>query len=105
MKLKGDDIQVPKVDGLIHEPARLRLLAFLCVLDRADFAFLLRQSGMTRGNMSAQMTRLSDAGLVAVEKAFVDNRPRTTYSLTKKGREALTEYKRTMAALLDSFPD
>ncbi|HJN49078.1 MAG: transcriptional regulator [Pseudomonadales bacterium] len=105
MTSSEDVLHIPMVDGLIHEPARLRLLAFLCVLDRADFVFLLRHSGMSRGNMSVQMTRLSDADLVAVEKTFVDNRPRTTYSITKKGRQALTEYKHTMTAILDSFPD
>lgn len=56
------------------------------VLKRADFVYLLRQSGLSRGNLSLQMTNLNDAGLVEIEKSFVHNRPRTVYSLTTKGR-------------------
>ncbi len=95
---------IPQIDAFIHEPARLRLLAFLSVLKRADFAYLLRESGLSRGNLSVQMTKLSEAGIVEVEKNFVDNRPRTTYSLTAGGRRALREYKRTLVELLSNFP-
>jgi DNA-binding MarR family transcriptional regulator len=94
---------VPEIDGFIHEPARLRLLVFLSVLERADFAYLLRESGLSRGNLSVQMTKLSEAGFVNVEKSFVDNRPRTTYSLTAGGRRTLRAYKRTLVELLSNF--
>lgn len=95
---------VPEIDGFIHEPARLRLLAFLSVLDRADFVYLLRESGISKGNLSVQMTKLSEAGFVEVEKRFVDNRPRTTYSLTASGRESLRGYKRTLSEILAVLP-
>jgi len=95
---------VPDIDTFIHEPARLRLLAFLSVLDRADFVYLLRESGLSRGNLSVQMTRLSEAGFVDVEKRFVDNRPRTTYALTAAGRRSLRAYKRTLTELLTALP-
>lgn len=95
---------VPEIDGFIHEPARLRLLTYLSVLDTADFAYLLRESGLSRGNLSVQMTKLSEAGLVAVEKGFVDNRPRTKYSLTAKGRRSLRAYKRTLQEILAALP-
>ncbi len=75
------------------------------VLDWADFTWLLRNSGLSRGNLSVQMTRLSEAGYVQIDKRFVENRPRTTYSLTPEGRLALGEYKRTMSELLDAIPE
>ena len=96
---------VPEIDAFLHEPARLRLLAFLSVLKRADFVYLLRQSGLSRGNLSVQMGKLSDAGLVRIEKSFVDNKPRTAYALTADGKRALRAYKREMAALLSALPD
>ena len=92
-------------DRLLHEPARLNLLAQLSVVRRADFTWLLHQTGMTRGNLSVQMTRLSEAGLVAVEKQFCDNRPRTLYQMTSKGRKALRRYKKDMQAFLALLPD
>ncbi len=100
-----DDLDVPEVDATIHELARLRLLTILSVLNRADFTFLLRQTGMSRGNLSVQMTRLADAGYVKVDKSFVDKRPRTVYSLLAKGRKALVEYRRTMEKVLSKLPD
>ena len=93
------------MDGFLHEPVRLRLMAFLSVLKRADFVYLLRHSGLTRGNLSVQMTKLSDAGLVDIEKSFVNNRPRTVYALTRKGRSALAAYKAEMTALLETLPN
>ena len=96
---------VPTIDGFVHEPARLRLLVFLSVLKRADFVYLLRQSGLSRGNLSAQMSKLSDAGLVLIEKTLVDNKPRTFYQLTAEGRSSLRAYKRDMTLLMEALPD
>jgi len=96
---------LPEIDEFLHELARLKLLALLSVLKRADFVYLLRQSGFTRGNLSVQMTKLADAGLVDIDKSFVANRPRTVYSLTRKGRAALAAYKAGMTTLLKALPD
>lgn len=96
---------VPSVDAFLHEIGRLRLLAFLSVLERADFVYLLRQSGLSRGNLSVQMSKLSEAGFVDIEKGFAGNRPRTVYSLTKRGRTALRAYKADMTTLLEALPD
>lgn len=95
----------PEIDVLLHEPARLRLLTLLSMIRRADFTFLLNQSGMTRGNLSVQMSRLSDANLVNVEKSFQGNRPRTVYELNEHGRAALRRYKASMLEILGVLAD
>ena len=105
MAATGRVPEVPEVDAFLHELVRLRLLAFLSVLKRADFVYLLRHSGLSRGNLSVQMTKLADAGLVDIDKSFVDNRPRTVYTLTRKGRAALAAYKTEMTTLLEALPD
>jgi len=104
MPASGAEPVVPNVDAFLHELARLKLLAFLSVLKKADFVYLLRASGFTRGNLSVQMTKLAEAGLVDIEKSFVDNRPRTVYSLTPRGRAALRAYKADMTTLLEALP-
>lgn len=96
---------LPEIDELLHEPARLRLLAFLAVVRKADFTYLLNLSGMTRGNLSVQMSKLGKAGMVTIEKSFHGNRPRTMYQLTTKGTSALRKYKKSMTALLAALPD
>jgi DNA-binding transcriptional ArsR family regulator len=95
---------VPEIDAFVHEPARLRLLAFLAMFERADFVFLVRHSGLSRGNLSVQMTKLAEAGYVEIEKRFVGNRPQTVYRLTDEGRAALRAYRRDMETLLEALP-
>ena len=95
----------PEIDILLTEPARLRLLTLLSMIRRAVFTFLLYQSGMTRGNLSVQMSRLSDANIVNVEKSFQGNRPRTVYELNEHGRAALRRYKAGMKEILGVLPD
>ncbi len=88
----------------IHEPARLTLLVSLAVVKRADFVFLSNTTTLSRGNLSVQMTRLQERGLVLIEKAIVGNRPRTTYEITRAGRDVLRRYRRAMLEMLDDLP-
>jgi len=96
---------VPEIDVLLHEPARLRVLVLLAVIDRADFMYLLRQTGLSRGNLSVQMSKLEAAGLVELERQLDGGRPRTTYFLSGQGLDALRDYKRTLMRLLAPIPD
>lgn len=91
------------IDRIVHEPARLLIMAHLSVLESADFLFLLRQTGLTRGNLSTHARRLEDAGYVEVEKSFVDRLPLTVYRLTESGREAIQKYRRDMTAVFGSI--
>ena len=93
------------IDRLLHEPARLRTLVQLAAVSKADFTWLLNQTGLTRGNLSVQMSKLAEAGIVEVEKRFHNNRPQTLYRLTQKGRKALKDYKQGMLNLLGKLPD
>lgn len=88
------------LDRIIHEPSRLRLMTLLLVVDEADFVYISDQTGLTAGNISSHMSKLEDAGYVEIDKTFVDRRPRTVYRLTERGRDAVTEYRDTLEALL-----
>ena len=96
---------VPEIDTLLHEPARLRILAVLAMIERADFMYLLRATGLSRGNLSVQMRKLETAGIVCLERHIEGTRPRTTYFLSPKGLDMLRAYRRTIEALLTAFPD
>ena len=101
----GPTPALPPIDDLLHEPARLRLLAFLAVVKRTDFTYLLKLTGMSKGNLSVQMSKLADADLVQIEKSFKGKRSRTMYQLTAAGRKALAAYKRNMHVILEALPD
>jgi hypothetical protein len=46
------------LDRLIHEPDRLAILTMLSSVNAADFVFLQRTTGLTRGNLSSHLTKL-----------------------------------------------
>lgn len=94
-----------EINRMIHEPARLLILAYLYVVESADFLFLERQTGLTAGNLSSHLSKLEDAGYVAVKKEFVDKIPRTLLSLTGKGRKAFRVYRQNIKRVLDKLPE
>jgi len=92
-----------EIDRVIHEPARLLLVAILSVVESADFLFLMNQSQLTRGNLSSHLSKLEAAGYVEIKKEFVEKIPRTLLSLTEDGRKAFVEYRQKMQQVLNSF--
>ena len=77
------------LDRLIHEPGRLAILTVLTSVADADFVFLQRTTGLTKGNLSSHLTKLEDAGLVEIEKRFVHKKPNTNVTLTKEGAKRI----------------
>ena len=81
-----------EMDRVIHEPVRLRIMAILSGVDRADFKFMLSTLGLSKGNLASHVDKLERAGYVAVEKSFNGKLPHTEYRLTDAGRTALADY-------------
>ena len=88
--------QVIGTDKIIHEPARIVLLAILFAADQVDFTFLLNETGLSQGNLSSHLSKLEKAGYVLIEKTFYKKRPRTLISMNEKGKSAFEEYLKTM---------
>jgi DNA-binding MarR family transcriptional regulator len=80
------------LDRLIHEPGRLAILTVLSSVTDADFVFLLRATGLTKGNLSSHLSKLEDAGLVVIEKRFVRKKPNTNVALTAEGRRRIAAH-------------
>jgi DNA-binding MarR family transcriptional regulator len=100
--LQGLD-RLAELDRLLHEPARLLIMAHLYVLGAADFLFLLRRTGLTKGNLSSHVRKLEEAGLLEVEKKFVDRYPVTAFHLTARGKSAFEEYRQTILQVLGNL--
>ncbi|MDD5466656.1 MAG: transcriptional regulator [Anaerolineales bacterium] len=83
---------ITQLDKLIHQPARLAIMAVLFNCEAADFTFLLNTTGLTKGNVSSNLARLAEAGYVEIEKHFLGKIPNTLCRLTPAGRQAFTEY-------------
>ena len=80
------------LDRLIHEPGRLAIMTILSSVKAADFVFLQRTTGLTKGNLSRHLTKLEEAGLVRIEKRFVLKKPNTNVELTPDGRVRLANH-------------
>ena len=103
----GGEILQPltDIDRLIHAPARLMVLTYLYVVESADLVFLQNLTGLTWGNLSTHISKLEEAGYVAVVKSYKDKKPHTMISLTDAGRDAFREYKNSMKQVLNDLPD
>ncbi|CAG0986843.1 hypothetical protein ANRL4_02224 [Anaerolineae bacterium] len=88
-----------ELDRVIHEPARLTLVALLSSVESADFLFLLKESGLTKGNLSVHLTRLEEAGYLKTEKTFRGKIPHTEYRLTAKGKTAFDQYRKNLSSI------
>ena len=95
------------LDPVIHQPARLQIMAALCQLnacDRVDFTFLKDNLGLTDGNLGAHLSTLETKGYIGVEKAFVARRPKTFVQATPAGRQAFASHVAALQAILSSKP-
>lgn len=89
----------PNIDRVVHEPARLTILTVLASCKAADFLFLQNATGLSKGNLSVQLTKLEQAGLIRIEKEIVDKKTRTTASLSPEGSKDLDAYWKSMDEL------
>lgn len=92
--------QLADIDRMIHEPARLMVVALLAAVKEADFQYLHQATGLTKGNLSVHLSKLEEAGYIAIEKTFRGKYPLTICRLTERGREVLDKYRRVIKAAL-----
>jgi DNA-binding MarR family transcriptional regulator len=92
--------EMTRVDRLVHEPARLAIMTALYGCASASFSFLLKVTGLTKGNLSRHASRLADAGYVVIDKSFHGKIPQTTYHLTRKGEAAFRAYRSKLRWIL-----
>ena len=88
-KSNNDQQQQVDINKLIHEPARLKILAQLYVVESADFLFIMRQTGLTQGNVSGHLNKLEDAKYVKNEnyKIYINC---TAFYITSKAILAIS---------------
>lgn len=84
--------ELANLDKLIHEPARLAILTALAACESADFLYLQRLTGLSKGNLSSHLSRLEQAQLVQLSKQFIGKKPNTQVALTPAGREAVNRH-------------
>ncbi len=84
----------------MHSQLRLAVVSILVSVEKADFAFLKKETGATSGNLSVQITRLKEAGYIEVRKKFKGNYPQTSCKITNLGRQRFAAYVKAISAYL-----
>jgi DNA-binding MarR family transcriptional regulator len=92
-----------ELNETIHQTVRLRIMAALVTLEadnEVDFTYLRDLLKVTDGNLGAHLRKLEEAGFIAVNKTFVDRKPRTFVSATTEGRRVFQEHVKALEAIL-----
>lgn len=84
--------EIAGLNKLIHEPARLAIVSALAACEAADFVFLQKITGLSKGNLSTHLSKLEAGGIVDIRKEFVGKIPRTVVSLSAGGRRGVEDY-------------
>ncbi len=98
-----DFSDISNIDRLVHEPTRLMVIASLYVVESADYTFLMRQAGLTWGNLSAHLSKLEEAGYIQIEKTYRGKRPYTLVRLSDLGRTTFKNYITRMKTILNNL--
>ncbi len=94
-----------ELNETIHQPVRLRVMAVLMTLDagdEVDFTYLRDLLQVSDGNLGAHLRKLEEAGYIAMNKTFVERKPRTYIAATDTGRKVFKEHVAALEAILKS---
>ncbi len=88
------------LEKVFSSPVRLRIMASLMNQGSMSFSALLAQLSVTRGNLSSHITALALHKMLTIKKEFVANKPKTSYTITVRGKESFTSYVSLLASII-----
>jgi DNA-binding MarR family transcriptional regulator len=98
-----------RLDEVIHQQTRLRILAALHRNGRASFTDLRDGLELTAGNVATHTARLEEAGYIRSERALTGAGFEAQFVITERGADAFVAYLADLRSLLstaglDGFP-
>ena len=88
-----------EIEKLLFNPIRLKTVSFLMTIETCNFKALIDITGSTKGNLSIQLKKLNEAGLIKIEKYFQKSYPATDYSITNKGKNSFEDFFKQLQSL------
>jgi DNA-binding MarR family transcriptional regulator len=85
-------LEYQQLDPLIHQPARLSIMAALAATKEVEFGTVRDTIGISDSLLSRYITVLENAGYIKVRKGFVAKRPRTWLAITAQGKRAFRNH-------------
>lgn len=92
---------ISNINKAFDHRVRLGIMSVLMVNEFADFTTLKELLGVTDGNIASHIKALEKKEYIKVEKSFIDRKPNTRYSATKKGREDFQKHIDAIESLLN----
>ena len=92
-----------ELNETIHQPVRLRIMAALVTLgpdEEVEFTYLRDLLEVTAGNLGAHLRKLEGAGYIALNKLFIERKPRTFVSSTINGRKVFADHVEALESIL-----
>lgn len=93
-----------KFDGTLLSVARMSIIAVLLPGERLSFTELKRVTNLADGNLHVQCKKLFNAGYIEKHKSQGKGRPKTFFSITPRGRNAVELHIKKLMSILDSQP-
>ena len=76
------------LEKLLFNPIRLKIISFLISVEKANFKKLMEITDSSKGNVSTQIKKLENEGLIKINKTYFNNYPLTLCKITNKGKKA-----------------
>lgn len=86
--------------------SKLRIAIVSCLIaGEKTFREVKEITGATDGNLSIQLSKMNENGYIEIYKDFFNNKPRTRYNLTAKGKSEFIDYVNTLDKVLRQYRD
>ncbi len=84
--------------------SKLRIAIVSCLMTgEKTFKEVKEVTGATDGNLSVQVSKMEESGYIEVKKDFFNNKPRTRYNLTEKGKKEFIDYVNKLENVLKQY--
>lgn len=91
------------LDSTVYGPVRLGVLTALQVDGALDFTTLKKRLDVADGALGLHLRKLEETKYITCQKTFVGRRPKSTYTITAVGREALKKHLDAMQQLIQAL--
>ncbi|MFB9077256.1 winged helix-turn-helix domain-containing protein [Flavobacterium procerum] len=93
---------IDKLNKDFESRVRLGIMSILMVNEWVDFTEMKTLLNITDGNLASHSAALEKAEYIEVKKEFVGKKPKTSYRVTEKGRQAFKEHLSYLEKLMKS---
>tara|TARA_R100000935_G_scaffold26835_2_gene46970 strand:- start:4349 stop:4651 length:303 start_codon:yes stop_codon:yes gene_type:complete len=93
---------ISNINKAFDHRIRLGIMSVLMVNEWEDFTTLKELLGATDGNIASHLKALEKDDYIKVEKSFIDRKPNTKYSATKKGNFDFKKHIEAIEELLNN---